>query len=75
MVLFSRPSRPAIDAVLVLLLSAFAGWAVLRFTRPIVFSEEDAGEAREIFGDDQYESERHRRENVAAQFVSRPSGD
>ena len=50
------------------LLSALAGWAVLRFTRPIVFSEEDAGEAREIFGDDQYEMERHRRENVAARI-------
>lgn len=49
------------------LLSAVCGWAVLRFTKPIVFSEEDSEEAREIFGDDQYEFERNRRENVAAE--------
>ena len=48
------------------LLSAVCGWAVLRFTKPIVFSDEDADEAREIFGDDQYEAERARREQVAA---------
>ena len=44
------------------LLAAICGWAVLRFTKPIVFSDEDAQEAREIFGDDQYEAERARRE-------------
>ena len=48
------------------LLSAVCGWAVLRFTKPIVFSEEDTEEAREIFGDDQYEFERERRKKVAA---------
>ena len=48
------------------LLAAICGWAVLRFTKPIVFSDEDAQEAREIFGDDQYEAERARREEVAA---------
>ena len=48
------------------LLAAVCGWAVLRFTKPIVFNEEDAEEAREIFGDDQFESERTRRERVAA---------
>ena len=48
------------------LLSAVSGWAVLRFAKPIVFNEEDAAEAREIFGDDQYEVERDRREKVAA---------
>jgi Na+:H+ antiporter, NhaA family len=50
------------------LLSAFAGWAILRSAKPIVFSEEDTAEAREIFGDDQYEKERHRRESVAARI-------
>ena len=35
------------------LLSAVVGWAVLRFTGPISFSEEDRDEALEIFGDDQ----------------------
>ena len=48
------------------LLAAICGWVVLRFTKPIVFSDEDAQEAREIFGDDQYEAERARREEVAA---------
>jgi NhaA family Na+:H+ antiporter len=50
------------------LLAAICGWAVLRFTKPIVFSDEDAQEAREIFGDDQYEAERARREQVAAKM-------
>lgn len=56
------------------LLSAIAGWAVLRSAKPIVFSDEDAEEAREIFGDDLYEAERSRRENVAARIgaVNRP---
>jgi len=50
------------------LLAAICGWVVLRFTKPIVFSDEDAQEAREIFGDDQYEAERTRREEVAAKI-------
>ena len=36
-------------------LSAVAGWTVLRFTSPVVFSEEEREEAREIFGEDQHE--------------------
>jgi NhaA family Na+:H+ antiporter len=35
------------------LLSALAGWAVLRFAAPIDFSAEDSAEAEEIFGEDQ----------------------
>ena len=34
------------------LLSAVAGWAVLRYARPLPFSEEDRDEAAEIFGAD-----------------------
>jgi len=34
-------------------MSAIAGWTVLRFTSPVVFSEEEREEAREIFGEDQ----------------------
>jgi NhaA family Na+:H+ antiporter len=34
-------------------LSAVAGWAVLRFTAPVPFSEEEREEAMEIFGEDQ----------------------
>ena len=34
-------------------LSAIAGWAVLRFTTPVQFSDEEVAEAREIFGEDQ----------------------
>lgn len=34
-------------------LSAIAGWAVLRFTTPVQFSDEEIAEAREIFGEDQ----------------------
>jgi hypothetical protein len=34
-------------------LSAVAGWAVLRFTTPVQFSDEEIAEAREIFGEDQ----------------------
>ena len=57
------------------LLSALAGWAVLRFTKPIVFNDEDTEEAREIFGDDQYHLEKERREHVAAQIgaAARPA--
>ena len=42
-------------------LSAIAGWTVLRFTSPIVFSEDEREEAREIFGEDQDDDglERH----------------
>lgn len=50
------------------LLSAVFGWTVLRFTKPVVFSEDEIEEAREIFGEDQYERERERRELVAAQI-------
>jgi NhaA family Na+:H+ antiporter len=35
------------------LLSAVAGWAVLRFSAPPPFSDEDRAEADEIFGEDQ----------------------
>jgi NhaA family Na+:H+ antiporter len=35
------------------LLSALAGWAVLRFVEPVLSSEEDSQEALEIFGEDQ----------------------
>lgn len=35
--------------------SATVGWTVLRFTSPVVFSEEEREEAREIFGEDQDE--------------------
>ena len=34
------------------LLSAIAGWIILRFARPQPFSEEDREEAAEIFGED-----------------------
>ena len=34
------------------LLSAVAGWALLRFTTPATFSEDDEGEMLEIFGED-----------------------
>jgi NhaA family Na+:H+ antiporter len=36
-------------------LSAVVGWAVLRFTTPAPFSEEEHEEAKEIFGEDQGE--------------------
>ena len=36
------------------LLSAIAGWIILRFARPQPFSEEDREEAAEIFGGDEY---------------------
>lgn len=39
-------------------LPAIAGWTVLRYTAPIVFSEEEREEAREIFGEDQDENQR-----------------
>jgi len=39
-------------------LSAIAGWAVLRFTAPVAFSDEEREEAREIFGKDQDQDER-----------------
>ncbi len=35
------------------LLSALAGWAVLRSTRPARFSKSESDEAGEIFGEDQ----------------------
>jgi NhaA family Na+:H+ antiporter len=35
------------------LLSAVAGWAVLRFTKPLESTIEELEEAREIFGADQ----------------------
>jgi NhaA family Na+:H+ antiporter len=34
------------------LLSALAGWAVLRFAKPVEGPKEDVAEAREIFGED-----------------------
>ncbi|HET9459359.1 MAG TPA: Na+/H+ antiporter NhaA [Sphingomicrobium sp.] len=37
-------------------LSAIAGFAVLRLTRPVAFSEEEISEAKEIFGEDQAET-------------------
>ena len=35
------------------LVSALLGWAILRFSDPVEFPEEDRSEAREIFGEDQ----------------------
>jgi len=37
-------------------LSAIVGWAVLRFTAPVPFSEEEHEEAEEIFGEDQHKA-------------------
>ena len=43
------------------LLSAIAGWAVLRTVAPVAYDEEEVDEAIEIFGEDQEELDRQRR--------------
>ena len=57
------------------LISAVVGWSVLRFTTPVAFSEEDRDEAREIFGEDQYENERERRASLNPPLAAPPNGD
>ena len=47
-------------------LSAIAGYAVLRFTSPVVWTDEERDEAEEIFGEDQDERRRRRARDAAA---------
>ena len=52
-------------------ISAIVGFAVLRFTAPVVWADEEAEEAEEIFGEDQ--DERRRRKTAEALAAGEPS--
>ena len=56
------------------LLSAIAGWAVLRFLPGGAFSAEDSDEAREIFGDDQSEAPAPMSPTVAEELAAGEPG-
>ncbi len=57
------------------LLSAVAGFAILRFTAPPIFSEEDRAEAIEIFGEDQDDSRAHSMHLSVTPADAREDGD
>jgi len=57
------------------LLSALAGFAVLRLAKPVGFSEDDRAEAHEIFGDDERARDHGRRVVGAPEIANPPLSD